>query len=161
MGGRSHLRRRKAAPCRRGPAAFTLIEVLIVVVLMAILASVVITQLSDSTHDARLTTARYNLQSLRKQIELYQQQHDGKLPSSDLKELLATTDSAGNIGSGAAYTFGPYLMAIPENPMTGSRVVRAANSDPPATASGASDAGWLYHAATGNIWVDHDELLRD
>lgn len=143
-----HLRRR---------AAFTLIELLIVVVILAILAAAVIPQFTDSTMDAKESTARINLGVLRKQIQLYKTQHDGRLPSADLNELTKTTDVTGAAGS----DFGPYLLRIPENPLSGSNKVRAATANPPAAASGASDAGWLYHAASGNIWIDATAFLAE
>lgn len=138
-------------------SAFTLIELLIVVVILAILAAAVIPQFTDSTLDAKESTARINLGVLRKQIQLYKTQHDGRLPSADLNELLKQTDVTGAAGS----DFGPYLLRVPENPLSGSTKVRAATANPPAAASGASDAGWLYHAASGNIWLDHANFLDE
>ena len=42
-------------------SAFTLIEVLIVVVIMAILAATIIPQFTDSTKDAKTSTAKMNV----------------------------------------------------------------------------------------------------
>ncbi len=141
---------------RRKPRnAFTLVEVLIVVVIMAILAAAVIPQFTDSSNDARASTATMNLHTLRAQIQLYRLQHEGRNPSATLEELTKQTDVTGAEGT----DFGPYLQFIPENPFTRSNTVRAATSNPPAAASGAADAGWLYHAATGNIWLDHPDYL--
>ena len=58
-------------------SAFTLIEVLIVVVIMAILAATIIPQFTDSTKDAKTSTAKMNLATLRAQIQLYRTQHTG------------------------------------------------------------------------------------
>ena len=137
--------------------AFTLIELLIVVVILAILAAAVIPQFTDSTMDAKQSTARINLGVLRKQIQLYKTQHDGRLPSADLNELTKQTDVTGAAGT----DFGPYLLRVPENPLSGSSTVRAAATNPPAAASGASDPGWLYHAASGNIWIDDAGYLTE
>jgi prepilin-type N-terminal cleavage/methylation domain-containing protein len=148
---------RAAAMDLRRRSAFTLIELLIVVVILAILAAAVIPQFNDSTADAKSSTARINLGVLRKQIQLYKTQHDGRVPSADLNELTKGTDVTGAAGT----DFGPYILRIPENPLTGSNKVRAATANPPAAASGASDAGWLYHAATGNIWIDDSGYLAE
>lgn len=145
------------AGSRRG--GFTLVEVLIVVVIMAVLAATIIPQFSDSTRDAKVSTALFNLQTVRAQIQFYRCQHDGKLLSANLAELMARTDAQGNIGAGATHTYGPYLTGLPENPFTGSKTLRATATNPPAAASGANDAGWLYHAATTNIWLDNAEFL--
>src|SRR6476659_1356734 len=65
-------------PVRR--SAFTLIEVLIVVVIMAILAATIIPQFTDSTKDAKQSTVRFNVHTLRSQIELYRtQRHSGRV----------------------------------------------------------------------------------
>jgi prepilin-type N-terminal cleavage/methylation domain-containing protein len=140
---------------------FTLVEVLIVVVIMAVLAATIIPQFSDSARDAKVSTAKFNLNSLRTIIQLYKSQHNGLNPSATLAELTARTDASGAIGTGATHVYGPYLTQIPDNPKTGSNTIRAAAANPPAAASGAADAGWLYHTATGNIWLDDDELLTE
>src|SRR5437016_12964932 len=89
--------------------AFTLIEVLIVVVIMAILAATIIPQFTDSTKDAKTSTASFNLATLRSQIQLYRTQHTGLNPGATLIELTKNTDGSGAQGAGAAFPFGPYL----------------------------------------------------
>src|SRR5439155_21736036 len=60
--------------------AFTLVEILIVVVVMGILAAIVIPQFSQSSDEARYSATVQNLQSMRAQIDLYRNQHKNKLP---------------------------------------------------------------------------------
>ena len=60
---------------QRRQRGFTLVEVLIVVVIMAVLAATIIPQFADSTKDAKVSTAKFNLHTLRSQIELYKSQH--------------------------------------------------------------------------------------
>ncbi|MDA7978840.1 MAG: prepilin-type N-terminal cleavage/methylation domain-containing protein [Pirellulales bacterium] len=135
---------------------FTLVEVLIVVVIMAILAAAIIPQFTDSSDDARKSTALLNLRTMRGQIQLYRAQHNGLMPSADLSELLIKTDMDGNTGG----TLGPYLQFIPDNPFTNGNKITATAADPPAAASGASDAGWLYNATSGMIYLDHASYLN-
>ena len=80
--------------------AFTLVEVLIVIVIMAVLAATIIPQFSDSTKDAKVSSVKFNLHTLRSQFQLYKSQHDGKVPGATLAEMTSQTDSDGNIGAG-------------------------------------------------------------
>jgi prepilin-type N-terminal cleavage/methylation domain-containing protein len=146
---------------RRHRGGFTLVEVLIVVVIMAVLAATVIPQFSDATNDAKVSTATFNLNTLRTQIQFYKAQHNGKSPSATLVELISKTDANGAVGTGATYVYGPYLASIPENPITGKNTVRVAAANPPAAASGETDAGWLYHAASGMVWIDDAKLITE
>jgi general secretion pathway protein G len=141
-------------------AGFTLVEVLIVVVIMAILAATIIPQFSDSTKDAKVNTSKFNLHTIRSQIELFKSQHDGKAPTA-LNDLTLKTNAAGATGTTAAHVYGPYLQELPTNPFTNSATVAAAAANPPTAASGTATAGWLYHAATGGVWIDNADLLSE
>ncbi len=141
---------------RQQTKGFTLVEVLIVVVIMAILAAAIIPQFTDSSSDARESTALMNLRTLRGQIQLYRVQHNGLLPSASLGELLIKTDASGSSGG----TLGPYLQFIPDNPFTNANTVRTTATDPPGAASGAADAGWLYNTTSGMVYLDDGSYLN-
>jgi prepilin-type N-terminal cleavage/methylation domain-containing protein len=138
-------------------SGFTLVEILIVVVIMAVLAATIIPQFADSTKDAKTSSLKFNLHTLRAQIEFYRQQHDGKLPTGTLVELISKTDTSGTVGTGATHILGPYVMEIPDNPFTGKNSVKVITNSPAAvgdvTANNAG--GWLYNATTGQIFADH------
>ena len=136
-------------------SAFTLIEVLIVVVIMAILAATIIPQFTDSTKDAKASTVKFNLATLRSQVQLYRTQHNGVNPSATLVELTTSTDISGAQGSGANYPYGPYLRQIPVNPFTNSNTVTVITVDPAVAGSVTGSGGWLYNATTGNLWIDN------
>jgi type II secretion system protein G len=135
--------------------AFTLIEVLIVVVIMAILAAVILPQFTDSTKDAKLGTARFNIQALRSQIELYRSHHNGAIPSGTLAELLGNTNISGTIGTGANYPYGPYLKQIPTNPFNDSAAISVITNDPPQASDATGSGGWLFNTSTGGIWINN------
>jgi prepilin-type N-terminal cleavage/methylation domain-containing protein len=141
--------------CRRG---FTLIEVLIVVVIMAILAATIIPQFSSSTKDAQTSTVNFNASTMRSQIELYRANHLSTYPAitnNALPQLTSTTDVNGNIGTGAAFTYGPYVAAVPPNPFNNLATIGPVPTPgtPPATGDG--KYGYVYDVTTGNIYPDH------
>jgi general secretion pathway protein G len=134
---------------------FTLVEVLIVVVIMAVLAATIIPQFSDSTKDAKISTATFNLSTLRSQIEMYKTQHDGKAPSASLAELTGKTDATGAMTGSGPFPYGPYLREIPTNPLNNKSTIEAVTTDP---TSGDGSHGWIYNTNTGGIWLDDATL---
>ncbi len=138
--------------------AFTLVEILIVVVIMAVLAATIIPQFTASTKDAQISTAVFNLQGLRSQIELYKAQHSGVAPAT-LDKLTNRTNVSGTTGTDSAtYPFGPYMLQIPENPFNNKSAADPITTYPP-TAAGAATAGWLYHSTSGNIYINDASYL--
>ncbi len=140
---------------RRG---FTLIEVLIVVVIMAILAATIIPQFTASTDDAKTSTQQYNTHVLRSQIELYRVHHSAYpgIIGDALPQLTGSTDAAGAVGTGAAFPFGPYITdELPENPYNNDNTV----VDGTGAAVVGGGAGWQYDAMTGGIWPNNAEYF--
>ena len=140
---------------------FTLVEVLIVVVIMAVLAAVVVPQFGASTEDAKQSTGEFNVSTLRSIIQTYRGQHNGLSPTltaGALPGLTAKTLANGTVDTSGPY--GPYLLDFPENPFTGNTVVAATTktnatiADTDVTSAGAG--GWLYNAANGEIFLDSD-----
>ncbi|MBT8485399.1 MAG: prepilin-type N-terminal cleavage/methylation domain-containing protein [Phycisphaerales bacterium] len=98
---------------RNPKRAFTLIEILIVVVILGILAAIVIPQFTDASEDAMLSSVRSQLQTLRSQVELYKVQNQGVA-----SDLVADqwTDLTG----------GDYIQQPPTNPFNDSTTVAGA-----------------------------------
>ena len=110
-------------PGRRSPAgegAFTLIEILIVVVILAILAALVIPRYIDVETEATDTTMRRQLRIVRGQIELYRIDHGSSDP--DMSSWQALID-------------GDYLKSAPKNPANGTTDVNGA---------GDFSGGWVW-----------------
>ena len=101
--------------------AFTLIEILIVVVILGILAAVVVPQFTNAADDANDAAVRSQLQTLRGQIELYraQQGSDPDFIAKGWSELMTNN----------------YIMVEPMNSFTSSTSVAA---------SAASGVGWVW-----------------
>lgn len=140
-------------------SAFTLIEVLIVVVIMAVLAATIIPQFASSTTDAKASALKFNLHGLRQQIEMYKLQHNGVAPAltgGTLPGMLFATDVAGatnnSITPTSTYPFGPYVQggALPANPFDGTVTVTQISTFPP-TATAGTGQGWLYEPTSGQL----------
>jgi general secretion pathway protein G len=149
---RANLRRR----------AFTLIEVLIVVIIMAVLAATIIPQFSSSTTDAKESAVKFNLHTVRSQIEVYKVHHLGKYPefSKFASQMTKPTDSSGSTtGDATSLIYGPYIQGeIPANPYNGSSaIVAVATSGTVPTAVVSGGAGWQYDEGTGGFYANNKE----
>ncbi len=149
---------------------FTLIEVLIVVVIMAVLAATIIPQFSSSTNDAKDSSLKFNMHTMRSQIELYKLHHLGKYPdeigdatNGFLPQLTSATDVNGTKGAaGASFPYGPYIDGqLPPNPYDGKNTVTSVDlqGKKPTGVSG-SNGGWQYDPKTGAIWPNNAEYYE-
>jgi len=141
-------------------SAFTLIEVLIVVIIMAVLAATIIPQFTSSTEDAKMSSLKFNLHTIRSQIEMYKIQHGGTAPSlaNFAAQMTAKTDASGGTGTSAIY--GPYFQGdVPSNPFNSLSTLRttAATTETDAKAAVTGAAGWQYNATTGGFYPDNTE----
>lgn len=149
--------------CRSRRAGFTLIEVLIVVVIMAILAATIIPQFSASTKDAKDSTLRFNLQTVQSQVEMYKVQHTGLIPAvsnNTIPNLTGATSNLGNLSTtgnpDATHPFGPYMSAIPSNPYNNLATVKGISTGVAPTA-GDNTTGWIFDTSVGKIYPNDPE----
>lgn len=137
---------------------FTLIEIMIVIVIIAVLAAAIIPQFTDSTQDARESTARFNLQTLRGQLQVYKTQHNGQYPPA-LGDLAKQTN-ADHTTTGTP-TLGPYCFEIPTDGVTDTATVTASSASPIKGTVTGTAGGWIYNSTTGELRINHtdyDEL---
>ena len=121
---------------------FTLVEILIVVIILGILAAIVIPQFTNASSDARTSSIRSTLQTVRSQLELFKTQHADTAPvAAGMWTIMLgksnTTDTQTAVATGI---FGPYLQQAPMNPANGQSAVGAA---------AATTVGWVYTASGG------------
>ncbi len=143
----------------RAKSGFTLVEILIVVVILGILAAIVIPQFTDASTEAKVSSMKSDLQTVRSQIELYKIQHNDELPgqgtgSTDFEtdmttytEVDGTAASPQEPGDGV---YGPYLQKIPTNPWNDKYDVTETAPDP----GTAGNAGWFFNTTTGAFRAD-------
>ncbi len=157
---------------------FTLVELLIVVIILAILAAIVVPQFTATTDDARQAAFDSNLAALRSSVELYRQQH-GDYPgavaataaacvnganetaavgdASFVTQMTRYTNQAGQACTGtdpAQFRFGPYLKeGIPPNPLGTNNTVVVVTTGTLGLAS-AGAGGWRFDSVTGELVGD-------
>jgi prepilin-type N-terminal cleavage/methylation domain-containing protein len=102
------------------PRAFTLVEILIVVIILGILATIIIGLFQNGTRDAAAASLKDNLRNMRSQLELYIAQH-GSYPALATFEQQMTqfTDADGNVSATrtATHVYGPYIIHMPTLPV--------------------------------------------
>jgi general secretion pathway protein G len=121
--------------------AFTLIEILIVVVILGILGALVYPHFANARADAADKAARTQLQSLRSQIEMYKIQHGGALP-----DLITNWNPLINATVYNGKTVGPYIPRAPKNGFNNPSTVVDGDGSSPAS----SPAGFVYDYAGGS-----------
>ena len=124
---------------------FTLVELLIVAIILAILAAIVIPQFGEASTDVKISAVKASLHTVRTQLELYRFQHNETYPEltkwSD--QMTKKTDADGTVNASGA--FGPYLLQVPINPMDNSSAMDN-NQD--------GDGGWAYNETSGVFQAD-------
>ena len=105
----------------RAKSGFTLVEILIVVVILGILAAVVIPQFTNASTEAKFSTLKSNLLTIRSQIQLYKINNTDTPPPADFEGAMVPL----------------YLQKIPDNPFSLGNTTDGSGSD------------WLYVPATG------------
>jgi len=156
----------------RTKRGFSLVEIMIVVVVIGILAAIVAPQFSNSSDEARFSGTIDNLRELRSQIDLYRNQHQGRLPGVTggdpdtvfAGQMTLPTDVQGNrspnVDQGfgdADFPLGPYIPnAVPPNPFNNSRRVKTVSQLPASAPGGGGPTapGWIYEITSGRIRVN-------
>lgn len=149
---------------RSSSKGFTLVELLIVITILAILALLVIPQVSSATTESREAALKEELRQVRIQINLFKAQLGDVMPGypegdrsatptenqfvAHMTQFVAPRFSTSPTRS-AEHTFGPYLPRIPTNPINGrSSVLVLADADE-ITADGST--GWIFQPRTGRF----------
>jgi general secretion pathway protein G len=145
---------------RKTSTAFTLIELLIVIIVLGIMAGIVIPSFASSSARAKEAALAKMVQTIRTQVLIYKVQHGDQLPdlpfSASQNRHFRPLMEVSTYGT-PPQNYGPYLLSVPVNPITGGSRVRGAGS---LNAAGVPDpvpgADFIYDYAGGNgtgmIW---------
>ncbi len=156
--------------------AFTLVEILVVVLVLGILAAIVIPWVAHNALSAKDSALAVNLQLLRRIILVYKSQHlevgpgypngDTTLAPTEQAFIDQATMSSNTNGQTAAigtpgFNRGPYVMKIPVNPFNGLNNVEilADTQAFPANADGSH--GWIYKPATLEVRANNKGTDRN
>ncbi len=154
---------------RRG---FSLAEILIVLGIMGILATVVVINFAGSDTGAKEETMKSNVAVFREAIDLYRADHGwypcdpvkdwnkaGK-PSNFHRQMTEFTDVTGKPSTKKTtkFKYGPYLRKFPEESVTKSTAIyvdkineRIQSKMAATVAKGTGSGGWYYEAKSGNV----------
>jgi general secretion pathway protein G len=132
---------------RRG---FTLVEILIVVIILGILASIVIPKFTNASAEAKRNSLLSSLNTVRGQIELYMLQHGDQPPAIAGSDWTPMTD----LTTFNSQQTGPYLQNVPINHLNGYSDVEIVSSDPVGgTSVSGANIGFVYNANNGKLWA--------
>ncbi|MCW5756950.1 MAG: prepilin-type N-terminal cleavage/methylation domain-containing protein [Phycisphaeraceae bacterium] len=136
--------------------AFTLVEILIVVVILGILAAIVIPQFTSASEEAQASSAASQLSTVRNQIELFRVRNNGVAP--EIANLF-TGDAADPFtkpdpGYWLSIVNADHMRVAPKNPRTGTDTIGAGEESDSLGYVQRGDDGWIYDEDTGRIWMN-------
>ena len=146
--------------------AFTLVEILTVVVILGIIAAIVIPRFSNASAMARASMLGDDLRVIRMQVEIFKAQHLGVAPGypgcvlgqgpteqAFIDYMTGVSDSGGNMNP-AGQKFGPYLTQIPINPVNGKSTILVIADGAQFPTASDDQFGWVYQPSTENFKAD-------
>lgn len=124
--------------------AFTLVEILIVVVILGILSAIVVPQFGNSTEEAQRTATKDQLVKLRQAIDIYYVRNKAVHPNI----------SAGTGTAAWGALIGPNYMRGPgRNSWVGGAAGETVVFGTGPDTAYQSTYGWIYDPSTGRLWA--------
>jgi prepilin-type N-terminal cleavage/methylation domain-containing protein len=141
---------------RKHRSGFSLIELVIVIVIIAIIGAIAIPKMSRAVAGAGDSATVQNLSTMRSAISLYTTEHNGLAPSAAsaatlLSQLTTYTDINGTVSATKSNTciYGPYMASIPALPVGTNKGLTSLTVTGPV---GTGAFAWYYDGTT--IWAN-------
>lgn len=150
--------------------AFSLVELVIVIVILGIVAAIAIPRISSGSRNAGESALRANLATIRNAIDWYYGEHGNTFPGAKgdgvngdnsegafINQLTQYSNSSGGVSDtkDAAHPFGPYIRGsfpkLPVGANAGKATVTVVTDASPLAASPGDGNGWKYSTATGQV----------
>lgn len=133
--------------------AFTLIEILIVVVILGILAAIVVPQFTSATQDSQAGNIKAQLGTLQRQIELY-------YAKNNAYPAWTSNDAAGNYGWNNLIN-GNYIKDAPTNPAVAASAAASVKKGVGTSnnATGSATLGWVWNDSGATNQSDRNRLF--
>lgn len=122
--------------------AFTLVEILIVVVILGILAAIVVPQYSKATEDSKIQATVDQLGKLRQAVSVYYVRNNATFPA-----VLAGDGTWGELLTQGYFKYAPSNLHVGGS----SANVISIGSGPDSAKT--DSYGWIYNPATGDVWA--------
>ena len=165
---------------KRKSKAFSLVELVIVIVILGIIAAVAIPRISSGSRNAGESALRADLASLRNAVDWYYGEHNNKFPAQVgdgtnaadtegalINQLTMYSDAAGAVSAdkNPLFPFGPYIRGdfprLPLGANKGKATVTVLNQAAALTATPADGNGWVYNTQTGEVIANADDTAND
>lgn len=165
----------------RSNRAFSLVELVIVIVILGIIAAVAIPRISSGSRNAGESALRADLASLRNAIDWYYGEHNNKFPAAVgdgtnaadtegafINQLTMYSNATGTVSADKdpLFPYGPYIRGggFPKAPIgdnKGKATVTVVNQATPLTSTPGDGKGWVYNTQTGEVIVNTDDTAND
>ena len=124
------------------PGAFTLVEVLIVVVILGTLAAIVIPQFARAADESAATTTFSELQKIRRHVGVFQARNSNTLP-----------DVSEGDGTWGQLVSRDHFLSPPTNAWVGGEHARVVKFGTGPDTAFQADHGWIFNPQTGEVWA--------
>ena len=139
-------------------------------IILSAIAAIVIPEFRSNSRQAKETSAKANLKTLREVIERYAAEHDDTAPgysngNADGKptqlvlsnQLFSASNASGGVTSAgtSGYGLGPYLTEIPENTLNNKSNVTVLGVSIAFPTEATGTTGWIYKPSTKEVKLNY------